>query len=253
MSNNESGRYSEQEALHAQSLATEREDLEFSEQASSESYAEAEKVIEQLRDEKFDWLGINWDNVDVASTNTLIESQLRRANDFFKFPQGPRTKHLAPWALAASTFLAGCGQEMPGAEAQQGYEEQLHRDYQEATTDTTIDVGVPFPPESDESLVNGDIAIVQELRDWKSQHPEVQKIVAGDLRPVADGAELSVTLFLKDGQTQVITATHEDLLDKYRRYVNAPDRLDSAERTDRRLLQYDMILEALGNYSPGKK
>jgi hypothetical protein len=70
-------RLSKEEALLYQEYATKLENKEFSEQASGEAYEEAEQLLEKLKDSNFDWLGIDWDKVDLKNSNELRDVEKR--------------------------------------------------------------------------------------------------------------------------------------------------------------------------------
>lgn len=74
---NETGRLSQEEALLYQEYATKIANKEFNEQSDEGSYQEAEELIDKLKDEKFDFLGIDWDKVKVGDINKISEAEQR--------------------------------------------------------------------------------------------------------------------------------------------------------------------------------
>ena len=49
-----------------QDYATKKDGIEFSQKAKEESYLEAERLLGKLKDERFNWLGIQWDQIDLS-------------------------------------------------------------------------------------------------------------------------------------------------------------------------------------------
>ncbi|MBI5798822.1 MAG: hypothetical protein HZB10_02735 [Candidatus Yonathbacteria bacterium] len=78
------GRLKENEALVYQQYATDIEGKGFSEQASPEAYGEAEKLLRQFQDPKFDWLGVDWEKVDFKNLKDIknVEDRVRLAAKF---------------------------------------------------------------------------------------------------------------------------------------------------------------------------
>ena len=70
-------RLSNDEALLYQEYATKIEGREFSEQADKESYKEAENLIEKLRGSGLDWVGIEWDKIDLKDIRQIRGTQER--------------------------------------------------------------------------------------------------------------------------------------------------------------------------------
>lgn len=114
--NPEGGRYTPEEAIMAQEFATKKEKKGFSEQAEEESYAEAERVIQALRDKKFDWLGIDWNKIDFKKIDPEVEDRVRAALDIVQesakkrggMTVSPAVRRLMPFALVASLLVAAC-------------------------------------------------------------------------------------------------------------------------------------------------
>lgn len=68
---------SEEEANVYQDYATKLDGKKFSEQSSVETYKEAEKLIEKLRDSQFDWLGIDWNKIDFNDIKQIQDLEIR--------------------------------------------------------------------------------------------------------------------------------------------------------------------------------
>lgn len=64
---------SNDEALAFQDYATKKDGIEFSKKADENSYLEAERLLEKLKDKKFDWLDIQWDKVDLSAVGQYKE------------------------------------------------------------------------------------------------------------------------------------------------------------------------------------
>lgn len=71
-------RLSQEEAILYQVYATEIEGKGINEQASEESYAEAEKLLARLKEKNFDWLKIDWNQIDFKNVEHVkdIEGRL---------------------------------------------------------------------------------------------------------------------------------------------------------------------------------
>jgi hypothetical protein len=78
------GKLTNNEALLYQTYATQVEGKKFDEQASPEAYGEAEKLLRQFQDPKFDWLGVDWDKVDFKNLKDVedVEERVRFAASF---------------------------------------------------------------------------------------------------------------------------------------------------------------------------
>lgn len=68
---------SSEEALLYQEYATKIEGREFSEQADEQAYKEAENLIEKLKGGGLDWVGIEWDKIDLKDIHQIREAQER--------------------------------------------------------------------------------------------------------------------------------------------------------------------------------
>jgi hypothetical protein len=77
-------RLSNNESLLYQTYATEIEGKDFNEQASPEAYEEAEKLLRQFQDPKFDWLGVDWNKIDFKNLKDIkdVEKRVRLAAQF---------------------------------------------------------------------------------------------------------------------------------------------------------------------------
>ena len=73
----EGERLSKKEAIAHQSYATAREGKPFSKQVSPEAYDEAQMFVEQLKTREFDWLGINWNKVDLRNIEDIRDVERR--------------------------------------------------------------------------------------------------------------------------------------------------------------------------------
>src|SRR3989304_6839207 len=65
------------EAMVYQKYAVAKEGVGFSEQAKEESYKEAEMLVNKLREANFEWLDINWDEIDFRNTRNMADLEER--------------------------------------------------------------------------------------------------------------------------------------------------------------------------------
>jgi hypothetical protein len=66
-----------EQALLFQEYATKLENIEFSIKASDESYEEAKKLLDKLKDSGFSWLNIDWDKIDLNNIGEIKDIEKR--------------------------------------------------------------------------------------------------------------------------------------------------------------------------------
>ena len=235
------GQLSEDEALLTQQYATQQEEAGFSEKASPETYAEAQKIIEQLRQDKFDWVGIDWDNIDLRNVGgSNIEARLNAAlqavlesggskEDLNEGVRKPSTlRRVLPWMAAASTLLAACQGSSPDAKTRENFTREFNEIAQAAERDTNI------VTEGDQWMVDRVL-----IAGWKEAHPEVERVVVGEIKLTVDesgkpqqawGSE--VTVFLKSGR--VFTTP---IVGRYSSAVGTDEGMAEGVRQDRAAAQ----------------
>jgi hypothetical protein len=109
-------RTTEEEALMMQDYASAKKGEAFSEKQSEQDYLEAEKLVEMLKDKKFDWLNIDWGKIDLKSTKDYynLEKRLNAAVQEILKSQEKSTAWsklqgiYMPLVLCAALLISGC-------------------------------------------------------------------------------------------------------------------------------------------------
>lgn len=222
--------YSENEALFTQSVATEKEGLDFSEEASPETYAEVERLVEQLRDRKFDFLNIDWDTFDPANPQVLA-TKLEVASEILGFPDTKTKKKSSNQAfnfvMAATAFLAGCTAVSSSIIANK-YEAAHEIKLAEAQSDTSV--VLPGEGWADDQRI--------ELKEWKDQHPEVTKVIIGQPEVHNESEniyKMPVTFILDNGPTVVTEGKMRLATNALRGTI---EEMDGPQLAARRALEY---------------
>lgn len=178
-------RYNMEEALVAQQYATDKEGKGFSEKASPESYAEAERVIGLLRDKKFDWLGIDWKKVDFKNIDADAESRIRAALETIlesrKVKNAPPAlvRKYMPLVFAASLLMAACEKKSPTQDEISEFESQhlitkaSVENYAEQLEEARNDQSIQVDPILREINSARTRAVIKEYKD---RYPQIQGI-----------------------------------------------------------------------------
>jgi hypothetical protein len=186
-----SPRLTEDEALAYQAHAAEVSQVEFSSEATLESYKEAEELIQKLRDAQFDWIGVDWDSFDLNQAGDIqkLEEKLSLAAQVFVENKDRESKtatfvrnnkRFLPLALAASILLnAACG-KVGSARELSDYEKTQTQISQELKnvehvgwSDYNHDMyDLKYNPGRSQEFKE----VTHKLIEWKRQHPETGSV-----------------------------------------------------------------------------
>lgn len=173
-------RLSESQALLYQEYASKLEGKGFSDQAGEAAYAEAQQLINRLKDGNFAWLGIDWDKLALEKAVGLDEAESRMDQAVRllaeasghedikrKISNFGRTK--LPFALAAMILLSGCfGKDQPGAEIQEKVKDEAVS--AQMAEEAQLAAKYDFAPGIFE--ISGRRA-GEMMRDWLKNNPEL--------------------------------------------------------------------------------
>lgn len=247
MPDTESGRYNEQESLAAQSFATGHDNIEFSDQASPEAYAEAEQMIGELRKEKYAWMGIDWDNVDLHRMDNEVMAKFKVVLDYLEERGYLKQKRnarrigeeggIALMILLAIPTLGTLSKTAIDAARDYYLDHHPMLDRVEASA---AEQGIVLPGEGwhDDDRAH--------FKKWMEEHPEVARIVIGELtrrstdaydKPLSNSTETEfpVTIILKNGDSKMFKQVCRpdgfptDLGDSYPRSYRDPGSLSPSE------------------------
>jgi hypothetical protein len=72
-----SEKFTEDEALFAQTYAARKEGFKFSEQGQDRDYEDARMLLQELKKKDIDWLDINWDKVNFDDADSIKELEMQ--------------------------------------------------------------------------------------------------------------------------------------------------------------------------------